>query len=115
MTRPVRHIVSRQKNSRKHEGLPQNTRFAAVPFTLWLYVNSWGRGKKGKIESRVGEKAPARFLSIAEEDSVSEIAEVTHSEADPFQNFGLLIAAFSKPIRPRDIHRIEDLVKPVAI
>ena len=26
-----------------------------------LYVNSWGRGKKQKIASRVGAKAPARF------------------------------------------------------
>ena len=54
--------------------------------------------KKGKIESRVGEKAPARFLSIAEEDSVSEIAEVTHSEADPFQDFGFVVAALNQAI-----------------
>ena len=83
--------------------------------SIWLYVNSWGRGKKGKIESRVGEKAPARFLSIAEEDSVSEIAEVTHSEADALQDFGFVVAAFNKAIRPWDIHRVEDLVKPVAV
>lgn len=36
------------------------------------------------IASRVGVKAPARFLCTAEEDSVSEIAEVTHPEADPY-------------------------------
>ena len=83
--------------------------------SIRLYVNSWGRGKKGKIESRVGEKAPARFLSIAEENSVSEIAEITHSEADAFQSFALVVAAFNKAIRPWDIHRVEDLVKPVGI
>ena len=66
--------------------------------SIWLYVNSWGRGKKGKIESRVGEKAPARFSCMAEEDSVSEIAEVTHPKADPFQDFGLVVAAFNKTV-----------------
>ena len=86
-----------------------------ICFEKRLYVNSWGRGKKGKIESRVGEKAPARFLSIAEEDSVSEIAEVTHPKADALQDFGFVVAAFNKAIRPWDIHRVEDLVEPVAV
>ena len=45
--------------------------------TYWLYANRWGRDKKQIIASRVGVKAPARFLCTAEEDSVSEIAEVT--------------------------------------
>ena len=49
-----------------------------------LYVNSWGRDKKEIIASRVGAKASTRFLCTAEEDSVSEITEVTHPEADPF-------------------------------
>ena len=52
---------------------------------------------------------------MAEENSVSEIAEITHSEADAFQSFALVVAAFNKAIRPWDIHRVEDLVKPVAI
>ena len=65
--------------------------------------------------SRVGEKSPARFLCTAEEDSVSEIAEITHPKADPFQDFGLVVAAFNKAIRPWDIHRVEDLIKPVAV
>ena len=52
---------------------------------------------------------------MAEENSVSEIAEVTHPKADPFQDFGLVIAAFNKAIRPWDIHRVEDLIKPVAV
>ena len=58
-----------------------------VLFKLWyeqrgkrLYVNSWGRGKKGKIESRVGEKAPARFLSIAEADHSEELIFHTISQ-----------------------------------
>ena len=54
------------------------------PNIYWLYVNSWGRDKKEIIASRVGVKASARFLCTAEEDSVSEITEVTHPEADPF-------------------------------
>ena len=63
-----------------------------------LYVNSWGRGKKQKIASRVGAKAPARFLCMAEENSVSEIAEVTHPEADSLQDFSFVIAALNKSI-----------------
>ena len=65
---------------------------------FWLYVNSWGRDKKENIASRVGEISPARFSCTAEEDSISEIAEITHSEADPFQNFGLVVAAFNKTV-----------------
>ena len=63
-----------------------------------LYVNSWGRDKKRIIVSRVGVKAPARFLCIAEEDSVSEIAEVTHPEADSLQDFSFIVAALNKSI-----------------
>ena len=48
--------------------------------------------------SRVGEKSPARFLCTAEKNPVSEIAEVTHSEADPFQDFGLVVAAFNEAV-----------------
>ena len=71
-------------------GLPRtNRRF---------YVNSWGREKKQIIAIRVGVKAPARILCMAEEDSVSEIAEVTHSKAYPFQGFGFIIASFNKAI-----------------
>ena len=76
---------------------PVKFRFVAQ-FEKRLYVNSWGRDKKEIIASRVGVKAPARFLSIAEEDSVSEIAEVTHPKADPFQDFGLVVAAFNKTV-----------------
>ena len=65
---------------------------------FWFYVNSWGRDKKQIIASRVGVKTPARFLCIAGENSISEIAEVTHSEADSLQDFGLVIAAFNKAI-----------------
>ena len=54
------------------------------PGLFWLYVNSWGRDKKQIIGSRVEVKASARFLCAAEENPVSEIAEVTHSKADPF-------------------------------
>ena len=32
-------------------------------------------------KDRVGAKAPARFLCITEEDSLSKITEVTHTEA----------------------------------
>ena len=63
-----------------------------------FYVNSWSREKKQIIAIRVGVKAPARILCMAEEDSVSEIAEVTHSKADPLQDFGLVVAALNKAI-----------------
>ena len=39
-----------------------------------------------------------RISCTAEEDSISEIAEITHSEADPFQDFGLVVAAFNKTV-----------------
>ena len=52
---------------------------------------------------------------MAEENSVSEIAEVTHSEADALQDFGFVVAAFNKAIRPWDIHRIQDFSEPVVI
>ena len=58
-------------------------------------------------------KAPTRFLCVAEEDSVSEILEIPHTEANALQDLGLVVAAFRISIRPRDIHRIEDLVRPV--
>ena len=70
----------------------------SVPSFYGLYVNSWGRDKNEIIGSRVGVKASARFLCTAEEDSVSEIAEVTHPEADPLQDFGFVVAAFNKAI-----------------
>ena len=50
------------------------------------------------IGSRVGVKAPARFLCMAEEDSVSKITEITHPEADAFQDFGFVVAAFNKAV-----------------
>ena len=67
-------------------------------FVLWFYVNSWGRDKTQIIASRVGVESPARFLCTAEEDSVSEITEVTYPEADPLQDFGLVVAALNKAI-----------------
>ena len=63
-----------------------------------FYVNSWGRDKTQIIASRVGAESPARFLCTAEEDSVSEITEVTYPEADPLQDFGLVVAALNKAI-----------------
>ena len=64
----------------------------------WFYVNSWGRDKTQIIASRVGVESPARFLCTAEENSVSEITEVTYPEADPLQDFGLVVAALNKAI-----------------
>ena len=41
-----------------------------------------------------------RLAYTAKEDSVSEIVEVTHPETNPFQNFGLVIAALQHyPLR----------------
>ena len=67
-------------------------------YSEWFYVNSWGRDKTQIIASRVGGESPARFLCTAEEDSVSEITEVTYPEADPLQDFGLVVAALNKAI-----------------
>ena len=38
------------------------------------------------------------ILCMAEENSVFEIAEVTHPEADSLQDFGLVVAAFNKAV-----------------
>ena len=50
-------------------------------YKIRFYVNSWGRAKIEQFSDRVGAKAPARFLCITEEDSLSKITEVTHTEA----------------------------------
>ena len=63
-----------------------------------FYVNSWGRAKKEQVSDRVGARAPARFLCITEEDSLSEISEVTHAEANSLQHFCFVIAAFNEAI-----------------
>ena len=78
--------------------IEKDRRFSPVLTYFWLYVNSWGRDKKEIIASRVGVKASARFLCTAEEDSVSEITEVRYPEADPLQDFGLVVAALNKAI-----------------
>ena len=70
----------------------------SLPAALRFYVNSWGRDKTQIIASRVGGESPARFLCTAEEDSVSEITEVRYPEADPLQDFGLVVAALNKAI-----------------
>ena len=84
--------VPRKRNARRIRGF-----FGRSVFERF-YVNSWGRDKTQIIASRVGVKAPARILCMAEEDSVSEITEVTYSEADPLQDFGLVVAALNKAI-----------------
>ena len=53
---------------------------------------------KNKKASRVGAKAPARFLCITEENSFSEIREATHTETNPLQYFCLVVAALNKTI-----------------
>lgn len=70
----------------------------AGPFVKGLCVNSWGRGKIKNIEFRVGVKAPARNLCMGEENSVSEIAEVRHPEADTLQDFCFVVAALNKTV-----------------
>ena len=84
-----------EQSNRREEFFPTAVRLSVL---FRLYVNSWGRDKKEIIASRVGVKASARFLCTAEEDSVPEIAEVTHPKTDPFQNFGLVVASFNKTV-----------------
>ena len=69
-----------------------------------FYVNSWGRAQNEKAKDRVGARAPARFLCIAEKDSLSKIIEVSHTKTNPFQNLRLIITAFNVTIRPGHIH-----------
>ena len=78
--------------------LPVKTGHGRGQYFFGFYVNSWGRDKTQIIASRVGVESPARFLCTAEEDSVSEITEVTYPEADPLQDFGLVVAALNKAI-----------------
>ena len=67
-------------------------------YILRLYVNSWGRGKKQIISICAVEESAAQILCTAEENSVSEISEITHPKADTLQDFCLVIAAFNKAI-----------------
>ena len=94
---PVNSTVSVHKEVFSYERLAATSVMEAAAFSR-LYVNSWGRDKKQIIVRRVGVKAPARFSCTAEEDSVSEITEVTYPEADPLQDFGLVVAALNKAI-----------------
>ena len=62
-----------------------------------LYVNSWGRSKKQKSQSCRSESS-GTILCMAEENPVSEIAEVAHSKANSFQDFRFVVAALNKSI-----------------
>ena len=53
--------------------------------------------KRNSIGSCRSESS-GTILCMAEENSIFEIAEVTHPEADSFQNFGLVVAALNKAI-----------------
>ena len=84
-------------------------------FLFWFYVNSWGRAKNVIVMDRVGAKVPARFLCITEENSLSEIAEVTHTETYSFQDLRFIIAAFNISVRPGNIHRVKNFLKPITV
>ena len=88
------------------KGLPKEKRF---------YVNSWGRAKKEIVMDRVGAKAPARFLCITEQYSFPEIIEIRHAKADSFQDFSFIITAFNITVRPRNIHGVQYLLKPISV
>ena len=64
---------------------------------------------------RVGAKAPARFLSITEENSLSEIVEVSHTKTNTLQDLSFVIAAFNITVRPGNIHRVQYFLEPVAV
>lgn len=50
------------------------------------------------ITGRVGAKIPARFLCMAVEDPVSEIAEIAHPKADALQDFCPVVAALNEAV-----------------
>ena len=64
---------------------------------------------------RVGAKAPARFLCIAEENSLSEIVKVSHAKADTLQDFGFVVTTLNITIRPGNIHGVQYFLEPVAV
>ncbi len=64
---------------------------------------------------RVGARAPARFLCIAEENSFSKMIEIAHAVASALEDFGFVVAAFNVTICPGDIHRVKNLQKPVVV
>ena len=59
--------------------------------------------------------APARFLCMAEKDSLSEIGEIPHTKADTLQNLCFVVAALNEAIGPWDIHGVQDFLEPVVI
>ena len=57
-----------------------------------------GVEKKRIISSCVGEKSPAQLLWIAKEDPVFKIEKTSHPQKDPFQDFGVVFAAFRETV-----------------
>ncbi len=55
------------------------------------------------------------ILCITEKDFVSKITEVTHAKANSFQSLRFVVTAFNKAICPGNIHRVNNLVKPVVV
>ena len=57
-------------------------------------------GVEAKTKNRKScrSESSGTILCMAEENSIFEIAEVTHPEADSFQDFGLVVAALNKAI-----------------
>lgn len=53
---------------------------------------------KNKKSQVCRSESSGTILCMAEENSIFEIAEVTHPEADSFQDFGLVVAALNKAI-----------------
>ena len=53
---------------------------------------------KTKNRNSCRSESSGTILCMAEENSVFEIAEVTHPEADSLQDFSFVVAAFNKSI-----------------
>ena len=57
-----------------------------------------GQRQKTKNRKPCRSESSGTILCMAEENSIFEIAEVTHPEADSLQDFSFVVAAFNKSI-----------------
>ena len=49
------------------------------------------------------------------QDSISEPLKIPDTKTDTLQNFGLIVATFSKTVRPRESDGIKNFREPIAI
>lgn len=79
-----------------------------------LSVNSWGSIKNIKNASR-GKQLWLAALCRGKQDSFALSFEIWNTVRNALQDFSFIVTAFSETVRPRNIHGIQYLLKPVMV